>query len=123
MLDYIELGSTPHGEPCAQVGSPDYSERARLECAAYADQLRRTYPNQCEKIRLKRQSFSHDFGSYYEVVAIFRDDNEDAADAAIFLQDNAPEYWDAEAIEYLQQSGYFSDDNEDAYFTQKERNP
>jgi len=123
MTDYIEIGLTPHGEQCAQVGDPDYSERARLECLAYMGQLRRTYPEKCEKVRLKRQAFPHDFGYYYEVVAIFREDDEAAAAAAIFLQDNAPEYWDAEAIEYLQQSGYFSDDNEDAYFTQKERNP
>ena len=123
MTDYIELGPTPHGEQCAQVGDMEYSERARLECLAYIGQLRRAYPEKCEKVRLKRESFPHDFGYYYEVVAMFRDDNEDAADAAIFLQNNAPEYWDAEAIEYLQENGYFGDEEEDAYFTQKERNP
>lgn len=123
MIDYIELGPTPHGEQCAQVGDSDYSERARLECLAYIGQLRRTHPEKCEKIRLKKQSFPHDFGSYYEVVARFSDENEDAAAAAVFLENNAPEYWDAEAIEYLQENGYFGDEEEDSYFTQKERNP
>ena len=120
MNDYIELGSAPRGEQCAQVGAPDYTERARLECAAYIEQLRRAHPKVCEKVRLKRQAFY-----YYQVVAIFRADDNEQAEAAFFLQGNAPEFWDAQAVEFLQEGGYFSDqdDDDDAYLQEKERNP
>jgi hypothetical protein len=43
MRDYLTLGPTPSDEECAQVGAPDYSERARLECGRFAEQIRRHY--------------------------------------------------------------------------------
>ena len=39
MRDYIEIGSTPHDEDCAQVGSENYAKRAKYECEMFAKQI------------------------------------------------------------------------------------
>lgn len=36
-MDYLSLGPTPAEEGCAQVGAPDYVERATRECRRYVD--------------------------------------------------------------------------------------
>lgn len=66
-MDVIELGSSPWGENCAQVGEDGYTKRALAECRVYARQIARHYPVP-EDARLYVKSFSHEFGSYYEVV-------------------------------------------------------
>ena len=38
--DFIYIGPTPTGEPCAQVGDPDYHEKAREECKRFIKQLK-----------------------------------------------------------------------------------
>ncbi len=102
MRETIEIGATPHGEDCAQVGAPDYAERARRECRAYINQLKRMFGEPPEGCSLRVKSFSHDFGSYHEVVAVFDDENEEAAEYAYRLESDGPEYWDAEAQAELQ---------------------
>jgi hypothetical protein len=77
MKDYLTIGSTPCDEDCAQVGAADYSERSRLECKVFRDQIARHYPEP-ENGYLSIKRFSHDFGDYREVCAIF-DDNDEAA--------------------------------------------
>ena len=70
MIETLNIGATPNEEDCAQVGSADYKERARTECRAYMEQIRKHYPepeNGC--LAVKR--FPHDFGTYYEVVAYY----------------------------------------------------
>lgn len=76
MRDYLEIGSTPADEDCAQVGQPDYAEKARAECKRFIEQIERHYPSP-ELGYLKIKSNRHDFGTYYEVVAVY--DNEDEA--------------------------------------------
>lgn len=75
MRDYLTLGPVPTDEPCAQVGADDYYQRARLECGRYAEQIRRHYPEP-EHGYLITKGFSHDFGTYYEVCAVFDDEDE-----------------------------------------------
>lgn len=38
MRDHLDVGCAPTHEPCAQIGSADYWERARAECRAYIEQ-------------------------------------------------------------------------------------
>jgi hypothetical protein len=93
MRDFLNIGSTPTDEPCAQIGSPDYYERARIECRAYANQLKRLFPFGSFVVK----SFPHDFGTYFEVVAKY-DTDEQEREAAFAAEANSPEHWDADAL-------------------------
>ena len=100
MRDCINLGSAPAMEPCAQVGSENYSRQARIECRVFKDQLLRTFPH-IDSEMLSVRSFPHDFGHYFEVVVCY-DDNDDISVSHAFEVDNdCPEYWDNEAKEIL----------------------
>lgn len=107
MKQTIEIGSTPCEEPCAQVGDADYESKAWVECQAYIKQLQRLYlsshafPLCDEGVRLRIKANSHDFGTYHEVVAVFDDEDPDAIDAAIWLENNLPEHWDEQAKKEL----------------------
>jgi hypothetical protein len=81
MRDYYEIGATPIDEPCAATGEEDYSRRARMECRALINQLYRQLPHDAaDFIELRIKAHGHDFGTYYEVVAYF--DDEDGAPKA-----------------------------------------
>jgi hypothetical protein len=99
--DTYEIGSSPNGEPCAQVGSDGYEAQARRECQAYKNQLERAYPNMPAGMYLKIVSCSHDFGTYYDVAVVYNDENDAHND---FLWGNLElgcENWDAEALAEL----------------------
>ena len=100
MRDYIVIGSSPIDEQCAQVGSDGYDELATLECSAYIKQLRRVFPD--AKCAFRRKSFNHDFGTYYEVVAVYDDDDELATRDAFLAEAESPEKWDAIAKDELE---------------------
>ncbi len=74
--DYMYLGSTPSGEDCAQVGSPDYETRAKKECHRYIACLRDKYGDEPDDAQLLIKKEPHDFGFYYEVVCQFDPDSE-----------------------------------------------
>lgn len=99
--DTYEIGCTPNAEECAQVGSPNYKERARRECQAYINQLNRAYPGMPAGMYLKISSHPHDFGTYHEVTVVFNDENDAHND---FLWGNLEmgcEKWDDEARKEL----------------------
>lgn len=93
----LDIGPSPHGEKCAQFGTPDFSERNKIECEAFRNQLRRQFPEQCELISLSIVRNPYEDDAYHEVCAVFWGDDDEAKEAACFLQDNAPEFWDEEA--------------------------
>lgn len=92
--DYLTIGSSPAAEDCAQVGSDNYATRAMRECNAFRDQLRRMFGAEPGGARLAVKSFPHDFGSYYEVVCYYHDDDEKAMEYAFKLEGETPENWD-----------------------------
>ena len=92
----MNLGPTPAGETCIQLGSEDYNSKARNECRVYLKQLGRLYPNPPAGIRFGIRSFPHDFGSYLEVVVYFEED-EDCVNFAYDVESNLPEFWDETA--------------------------
>ena len=94
MKDYIELGPTPSGEDCAQLGKANYYEDALKECRAFRHQLVRIFGH---PERFKIKAFQHDFGTYYEVVVKFDDEIEEKMNFAYDVEANVPEYWDDEA--------------------------
>jgi hypothetical protein len=100
MKDYITIGSTPAGENCAQVGSPDYFERSKKEMKAYINQIRREFGSEPVGARLSIKSFPHDFGTYSEVICYYYDEIPESVDYA--LKAECPnEYWDVEAKKEL----------------------
>ncbi len=101
MREYVELGCAPAMEDCAQVGDSNYSERARQECRAFIAQIRRENPDLPEGVSLRMKSNNHDFGCYYEVVASFMSDDEEAVQAAWGLESKTPTRWDEEALDEL----------------------
>lgn len=81
-MDYMNIGSSPSGENCVQVGDENYSEKSRKECKAYINQLRRVYGEEPFGARLAIKTFSHDFGSYNEVICKFHEEQEEAVEYA-----------------------------------------
>ena len=100
MRECIELGSTPIEEDCAQIGSNDYSLRARKECKAYINQLKRMFPEYAD-IEYRIKSNPHDFGTYYEVVVCYDTNDKVSIEQAFDIEDKLPEYWDSLAKEEL----------------------
>lgn len=93
-MSYLELGSTPCDEPCAQVGSPNYASHARAECARYINLLREAFGDEPEGARLAVKSFPHDFGTYYEVVCHYDEALPESLDYAFMLESDAPTTWE-----------------------------
>jgi hypothetical protein len=104
--DYVSLGSTPHGEDCAQVGQDDYRERARAEIRAFAAQIIRECGEPPLGASLVCKGFPHDFGTYYELCAVFNDTNDEAGEWAYKCEDGTPEHWDEQARADLAEAGF-----------------
>lgn len=78
MRDYLTIGTVPHDENCTQNDpTGNYAAAQRREALAFAEQIRRHYPEpENGYVTVKR--FSHDFGGYYEACAVFDDEDEAA---------------------------------------------
>jgi hypothetical protein len=101
MDDHVDIGSSPPGESCAQVGLPDYEFHARKECRAYISLLRRTLGPEPDGARLGVRSNPHDFGPYLSVVCYFVAGNDPALDYAFRCESDGPEEWDDVARQEL----------------------
>lgn len=97
MRDWIDLGATPPGESCAQLGTPDYHDRARRECRAYIARLRRAMGPEPPGARLALKANPHDFGTYLSVVCHYETGDEQATDYAFRCEAEGPEAWDDQA--------------------------
>ena len=96
----LSIGSTPHGEDCAQLGSTeyDYSTRARAECKAFMQQIAKHYPEP-ENGYLKVIANFHDFGTYYEVNAVYLTADPMASEWAFSIEGDEKgvlEFWEPE---------------------------
>lgn len=95
------IGSSPCLVEPVQVGTPNYAIHALRECAIFRDQLARHYEGVHGKkpaCLLTINTRQHDFGDYYEVCACFNDGDAAAEEAAYWIEANAPEEWDLEAL-------------------------
>jgi hypothetical protein len=95
--DYLAVGSAPADEECAQVGEPDYGNRARRECRAYIAQLRREFGREPEGASLVTRFFPNDFGTYLEVVCYFDEQYPESVEYARRLECESPANWDTQA--------------------------
>jgi hypothetical protein len=94
MRDYISIGSSPYDEPCAQVGQPDYTRKARAECIRFIQLLRKTFGPEPEGAWLSVKWFEHDFGSYCEVICYYNTDIPASVDYALRCEAETPATWD-----------------------------
>lgn len=86
---YITLGPAPADEPCAQIGhTPDFETANTQECQRYLDLIQALHP----QARLAIMKFGHDFGTYYEVVALYCDEHEEKI--ALEAEANLPTTWE-----------------------------
>ena len=104
-FERIEVGSSPYEEMPAQVGSEGYHDKAAKECGTYKRQLLRILNKKTQTLpdnfSLFVKGFSHDFGTYYEVVCKFKTDDEASWNLYDFLEENLPSHWDDEARQEL----------------------
>jgi hypothetical protein len=102
MRENIFLGPTPIEEPCAQLGGPDYEERALKECRRYIELIRKTNGPEPEgsTARLRIVSCPHDFGTYYEVAVEYNIEDKIGEDYAYFLEENSPINWKGEGAKH-----------------------
>jgi hypothetical protein len=94
MRDYITLGPTPSEELCAQVGEPDYPEKAVAECRRFIQLLRQKFGPEPRGAWLTTKWFPHDFGSYCEVVCHFDTDSEESVEYALCCEAEMPATWE-----------------------------
>jgi hypothetical protein len=104
MRDELSIGPTPSGETCEQLGPHYDATKARRECSAFVEQLRRVFGPEPEGARFRITSNPHDFGSYYDVVVVFDDENPEAVAYAFKVEGATPESWDAGAVDRLTRS-------------------
>ena len=101
MRDYLNIGSSPACEDCAQVGRDDYFDRSRIELRAFKNQLIRVFGEPPFSAELRIKAFPHDFGTYHEVVCYFDDNEPESMEYAFRMENHAPENWDREALQEI----------------------
>jgi hypothetical protein len=93
-VDYLSLGPVPAEEDCAQVGTPDYYSRARVECRRHVVLLRRTFGREPEGARFRITSNPHDFGDYLDVVVEYDSRVPGALEYALRVEREGPATWE-----------------------------
>lgn len=102
VMEYIEIGSTPYDESCAQVGVENYREDAKKEMNAYINQLNRLFIDaESRGVKFKQKWFDHDFGAYGEVCMYWNPENEIADEYVYVIEADLPGNWDEEARKEL----------------------
>ena len=109
MREFIQIGTTPEEEECAQVGISDEVQFKR-EAIAFRAQIFRENTNLHPSVGIEVRAFEHDRGMhfrpletgwYHELVLTYPSDNDDARNAAFKLADNLPQEWDFEAKQQI----------------------
>ena len=95
-MPYIEIGSVPGEENCAQVGSSDYTEASLSECEVFRRMLARLFPVPAGlPVAYVGRTHPHDFGNYREVSIRYDDSDSQAVEFAYEVEQSAPGEWDA----------------------------
>ena len=92
--EYIELGSAPYNEDCAQVGTPNYAVNARRECQHYITAIRNYLGMEPDGAHLAVKSFPHDYGTYYETVCYYDPEDQAAVEYAFRCEGQGPATWE-----------------------------
>ncbi len=90
----MTISSAPYDEDCVQVNpNADYIEPMKAECRRFIELIRKKLGDEPPGATLAIKSFPHDFGTYYEVVCWYDDENEAAAEYAALCESDAPRTW------------------------------
>jgi hypothetical protein len=107
MKDRIELGfTTPHGEPCAQVGTENYESNSLIEGKVMINQIIRQVGQPIGTCRFSIIKCPHDFGTYHDIAIRFEDERPEETNYVERVQNLDLENWDEIAIQELKDSGY-----------------
>ena len=93
MTDFINIGSTPPDEECAQLGTDGYLKRAKEELHRYVNLIRSSCGQEPPGARLAVKWFQHEFGTYGEVVCHYEEGNEAALSYALHVESHGPADW------------------------------
>ena len=96
--EFIELGSAPYNEDCAQVGSKDYISDALQEGERYIKMLRRRFGKEPVHAKLAIKAFHHDFGTYHEVVCYYNEDDAESEGYCLWIENNLPGDWNDDKV-------------------------
>jgi hypothetical protein len=102
--DRIDIRTAPPYADCAALGSDGYPARARRECRASIDLLRRALGDEPLGARLAIRPSPHDFGNHLSVVGYYEPENEEEADYAFRCESRGPPPWDNKARRRLAES-------------------
>ena len=93
--DCVSIASAPYEEECVQVERTGaYVQPMKTECRRFLDLIRKKLGPEPEGALLTIKGFPHDFGTYFEVVCNYDDENEEAAAYAYRCESDAPKTWD-----------------------------
>lgn len=93
--DWIDLGTAPTEEPCAQVGSDTYYQEVRAECRRFIALLKRVFPNIPEGVTYSiKAERNHDAGTYYTVAINYEVGNEVHWEYVSKVESETPELWE-----------------------------
>lgn len=95
-MDYLSIGPVPPDEDCEQVGPNCDYDKMKRECKRYIEALRKKLGPERGSARLSVKGFPHDFGTYYEVVCYYSD--QEGLEYALDCESNGPLTWDAAEI-------------------------
>lgn len=102
-MEMLNIGSAPTEEPCVQVlEGVDYLEAMLIETQVYRDRLKVKFPEP-EKGYFAIKTFNHDFGRYYEVVAMY-DPLDDRAVAWAFAAEDGAYRWQPQDLDILRKN-------------------
>lgn len=91
MRDNIAIGSAPCDEDCVQVTKEgDYHEAMKAECLRFMELIRKKLGPEPPGAHLAIKSNPHDFGTYYDIVCYFDDEDEEARKYAFRCEGQAP---------------------------------
>jgi len=94
MPSYLSLAPAPVEEDCVQLGTDDYTARARAECQRFIALLRKKFGPEPLGARFAVKTFAHDFGEYLEVVCCFDETLPESVEYAYRCEENLPATWD-----------------------------
>lgn len=107
MREWIEIGSAPVEEECAQIGEANYRDKALAECRLFMEEIENHHFDyfgeslESRGCKLRVKATDHDFGRYYEVAIGFSPDCPVAGERAYWVIDNSPARWSDAAMEML----------------------
>ena len=98
-MEYLYLGPIPCEEDAVQISQYyDTSEMVK-QVRQFIAMLQERFPNPPDQafLAIKREGM-HDYGTYFEAVIKYNDDDRDATEYAFFVEANLPARWDDKEV-------------------------